>query len=62
MAEYEKKVREVLSKHGCHFLRRGKGGHDLWHNPESNHKETLINSKLISVSLCICSFHCAKYG
>ena len=37
MAEYEKKVRNVLSKHGCYFLRRGKGDHDLWHSPENNH-------------------------
>jgi len=33
MAEYEKKVRKVLSEHGCHFVRRGKGDHDIWHSP-----------------------------
>jgi hypothetical protein len=33
MAEYEKSVREVLSKHGCHFVRHGKGDHDIWHSP-----------------------------
>ena len=37
MAEYEKKVREVLSKHGCYFLRRGKGDHDVWYSPEMVH-------------------------
>ena len=37
MAEYEKKVRDVLSKHGCNFLRRGKGDHDLWYNPKNGH-------------------------
>ena len=37
MAEYEKKVRDVLSEHGCYFLRRGKGDHDLWHSPKNNH-------------------------
>jgi len=37
MAEYEKRVRDVLSKHGCHFLRHGKGDHDLWYSPENNH-------------------------
>jgi hypothetical protein len=33
MAEYEKKVREMLSKHGCYFVRHGKGDHDIWHSP-----------------------------
>jgi len=33
MAEYEKKVREILSKYGCHFLRHGKGDHDVWYSP-----------------------------
>jgi uncharacterized protein (DUF1330 family) len=37
MAEYEKRVRDVLSKHGCHFLRHGKGDHDLWYSPEKGH-------------------------
>jgi hypothetical protein len=29
MAEYEKKVREVLSKYGCYFLRHGKGNRQV---------------------------------
>jgi hypothetical protein len=33
MAEYEKKVRQILRGHGCHFVRRGKGDHDIWHSP-----------------------------
>ena len=36
MAEYEKKVREVLKAHGCSFVRRGKGDHDIWHSPILN--------------------------
>ncbi len=35
MAEYEKKVREVLKEHGCRFVRHGKGDHDIWYNPEN---------------------------
>ena len=35
MAEYEKKVREILKEHGCRFLRHGKGDHDIWYNPEN---------------------------
>ena len=33
MAEYEKKVRHLLNKHGCHFVRHGKGDHDIWYSP-----------------------------
>ena len=33
MAEYEKKVREVLKQNGCVFIRRGKGDHDVWSSP-----------------------------
>lgn len=31
MAEYEKRVREILEKNGCTFVRHGKGDHDIWH-------------------------------
>jgi len=33
MADYEKKVKQILIKHGCAFVRRGKGDHDIWHSP-----------------------------
>lgn len=33
MAEYEKKVRDILSENGCSFQRRGKGDHDIWYSP-----------------------------
>ena len=33
MAEYEKKVRNILSLNGCTFSRRGKGDHDIWYSP-----------------------------
>ncbi|GHV74521.1 addiction module toxin, HicA family protein [Spirochaetia bacterium] len=33
MAEYEKKVRQVLRENDCYFIRRGKGDHDIWHSP-----------------------------
>ena len=32
-AEYEKEVRAELSKHGCTFVRHGKGDHDIWYSP-----------------------------
>lgn len=36
MAEYEKKVRKILSKNGCMFARHGKGDHDIWYSPITN--------------------------
>jgi len=33
MAEYEKKVRKILSDNSCYFVRRGKGDHDIWYSP-----------------------------
>ncbi|MGA2547970.1 MAG: type II toxin-antitoxin system HicA family toxin [Rectinemataceae bacterium] len=35
MAEYEKKVRAILSENGCSFHRQGKGDHDIWYSPIS---------------------------
>ena len=29
MAEYEKKVREIIIANGCRFVRHGKGDHDM---------------------------------
>jgi hypothetical protein len=37
VAEYEKKVRDALTKHGCRFIRRGKGDHDVWYSPVKEH-------------------------
>ncbi len=33
MAEYEKKVRELLCANGCYFVRPGKGDHEIWFSP-----------------------------
>ena len=33
MAEFEKKVREILKENGCVFVRHGKGDHDIWYSP-----------------------------
>jgi len=37
VAEYEKKVRQKLIEYGCYFTRHGKGDHDIWFSPISNH-------------------------
>lgn len=36
MAEYEKKVREILRRNDCVFVRQGKGDHEIWHSPINN--------------------------
>jgi len=36
MAEYEKKVRKILSEKKCRFVRRGKGDHDMRYSPITN--------------------------
>ena len=41
MAEYEKKVREILKQNGYVFHRRGKGDHDIWVNEILNIKVTV---------------------
>ncbi|GHU44945.1 hypothetical protein FACS1894111_12930 [Clostridia bacterium] len=36
MAEYKKKVRNILSQNACLFQRHGKGDHDIWYSPITN--------------------------
>ncbi len=47
MAEYEKKVREILRQNGCSFVRHGKGDHDIWHSPINN-KNFPVDKKIKS--------------
>ena len=47
MAEYEKKVRDILAEHGCEFLRHGKGDHDIWFSPITNRK-VVVDGKIKS--------------
>ena len=41
MAEYEKKVRELLKRNGCRFVRHGRGDHDIWYSPITNTNVTV---------------------
>ena len=52
MAEYEKKVRKILTQYGCIFQRRGKGDHDIWYSP--------ITCRHITVDTKIKSRHTAN--
>lgn len=52
MAEFEKRVREILAANGCTFVRRGKGDHDIWYSP--------ITARHITVDTRIKSRHTAN--
>ena len=47
MAEYEKRVRELLIAHGCLFVRHGKGDHDIYYSPITKRNFT-VDSKIKS--------------
>jgi len=47
VAEYEKKVRNILAEHGCEFLRHGKCDHDIWFSPITNRK-VVVDGKIKS--------------
>jgi len=47
MAEYEKKVRDILDRNGYRFSRHGKGDHDIWFNPTIKRHVT-VDSKIKS--------------
>jgi predicted RNA binding protein YcfA (HicA-like mRNA interferase family) len=47
MAEYEKKVREILKRNGFTFHHHGRGDHDIWFNEQLKIKVT-VDSKIKS--------------
>ena len=47
MAEYEKKVRNILKEYGCYCKRHGKGDHDIWYSPITRRPVT-VDSKIKS--------------
>ena len=47
MAGYERDVRKFLQEHGCHFVRSGKGDHEIWWSPITERHMT-VDSKIKS--------------
>ena len=47
MAEYEKRIREILRQEHCKFVRHGKGDHDIWYSPITDRHVT-VDSKIKS--------------
>lgn len=38
---FGKRLRLLLREHGWEFLRRGRGDHEIWHNPVTGDRVTL---------------------
>lgn len=38
MAGYTKDVKKILPEAGCYFERNGKGDHEIWFSPISQHR------------------------
>ena len=47
MAEYEKKVRDILAENDCKFIRHGKGDHDIWYSPITD-RNVVVDGKIKS--------------
>jgi predicted RNA binding protein YcfA (HicA-like mRNA interferase family) len=37
LAPYTKKLKKILRKAGCSFERQGKGDHEIWYSPITDH-------------------------
>lgn len=44
---YTARVREILTAHGCTFLRKGKGDHELWRCPDAA-RPIVVDGKIMS--------------
>ncbi len=47
MNDFAPAEKEILRRHGCEFVRRGKGDHDIWKSP-INGKSFPVDSKIKS--------------
>ena len=47
MAEFEKKVRQILLENGCYYVRSGKGDHEIWYSPITK-RNTTVDKKIKS--------------
>ena len=43
MADYTKKVLDLLHEHKCCFVRRGKGSHSTWYSTITKNKFTVVD-------------------
>ena len=47
MSDYTPKLMELLRRHGCYFVRQGKGDHEIWFSPISQ-IHFVVDSKIKS--------------
>ncbi|MCL2602985.1 MAG: type II toxin-antitoxin system HicA family toxin [Defluviitaleaceae bacterium] len=49
MANYTRKVKRILTDNGCHFVRHGKGDHEIWHSSITN-RIVVVDGKIVKRS------------
>ncbi len=47
MDGYTKRLKKILKKAGCYFERQGKGDHEIWYSPISDHY-FVVDGKILS--------------
>ena len=55
MTDFGPKVREWLKENGCEFERPGKGDHEIWYSPLSDHRfpvDKKIKSRHTANGIC----------
>lgn len=52
MADFYRRLTEILLANGCKLVRRGKGSHEIWHSP--------VNGKFVTVPRTTKSRHTAN--
>lgn len=44
MADFYRSLVAILLANGCHFVRKGKGSHEIWYSPVNNRHVTVPRS------------------
>lgn len=48
MDGFSKQLKKYLSEAGCHFVRYGKGDHEIWYSPISNLQVTVDHGNMVA--------------
>jgi hypothetical protein len=46
MSDYARDVRDILARNKCHFVRHGKGDHDIWYSPITS-RNIAVDGKIV---------------
>ena len=44
---FTRAVKDILTEHGCEFVRAGKGDHEIWKSPHAT-KPVVVDGKIMS--------------